>query len=331
MKSIKMCALIAAAFSIASWTTLSSASGAISLDVKKDSEISIHSLIPPLLPPPSNPDSMKFVYIVQVEDDLGRVVFLEYQNGEVQSIVQVFSIIWRPDSEGTYTVKSHVWSDLEHPEPRDFLVREFRIDADEETKAICSGSALCFTGIVTEIIDGDTLDVGDIRIRLALVDTPERDEAGYSEASDFTSELCPVGSQVVVDQDDGQLIDDFGRMLAKITCEGNKVLNAELLESGHAQVLREYCNESEYSTESWIVSECTGEETPPVEKYPIQETPVEVQPDDEPDCDPSYPDVCIPSPPPDLDCGDISYRNFRVVGSDPHRFDGNKDGVGCES
>ncbi|MEZ4868789.1 MAG: SH3 domain-containing protein [Caldilineaceae bacterium] len=47
-------------------------------------------------------------------------------------------------------------------------------------------------------------------------------------------------------------------------------------------------------------------------------------------CDPSYPDVCIPSPPPDLDCGEIPYRRFRVVGADPHRFDGDHDGIGCE-
>jgi micrococcal nuclease len=50
------------------------------------------------------------------------------------------------------------------------------------------------------------------------------------------------------------------------------------------------------------------------------------------DCDDSYPDVCIPSPPPDVNCGDISEKNFRVKGSDPHGFDGNdNDGVGCES
>jgi uncharacterized protein YraI len=47
-------------------------------------------------------------------------------------------------------------------------------------------------------------------------------------------------------------------------------------------------------------------------------------------CDPSYPDVCIPSPPPDLDCGDIPYRRFRVLPPDPHRFDGDHDGIGCE-
>ncbi len=49
------------------------------------------------------------------------------------------------------------------------------------------------------------------------------------------------------------------------------------------------------------------------------------------ECDPSYPDVCIPPRPPDLDCGEISVRRFRVVPPDPHGFDGNQDGVGCES
>ena len=50
-----------------------------------------------------------------------------------------------------------------------------------------------------------------------------------------------------------------------------------------------------------------------------------------PNCDPSYPTVCIPSPPPDLDCGEIPYRNFLVLPPDPHRFDGDKDGIGCET
>lgn len=52
-------------------------------------------------------------------------------------------------------------------------------------------------------------------------------------------------------------------------------------------------------------------------------------------CDAAYPDVCIPSPPPDLDCSDIPYRNFRVLPPDPHHFDGGPDrradGIGCET
>ena len=48
-------------------------------------------------------------------------------------------------------------------------------------------------------------------------------------------------------------------------------------------------------------------------------------------CEPSYPGVCIPPPPPDLDCGDISYRRFQVLPPDPHNFDRDGDGIGCES
>jgi len=47
-------------------------------------------------------------------------------------------------------------------------------------------------------------------------------------------------------------------------------------------------------------------------------------------CDPAYPTVCIPSPPPDLDCKDIPFRRFTVLPPDPHRFDGDHDGIGCE-
>ena len=48
-------------------------------------------------------------------------------------------------------------------------------------------------------------------------------------------------------------------------------------------------------------------------------------------CDPSYPGVCIPPPPPDLDCDEIEFRGFRVVGLDLHGFDLDGDGIGCES
>lgn len=47
-------------------------------------------------------------------------------------------------------------------------------------------------------------------------------------------------------------------------------------------------------------------------------------------CDAAYPTVCIPSPPPDLDCGDIPYRDFPVLPPDPHHFDRDRNGIGCE-
>jgi micrococcal nuclease len=47
-------------------------------------------------------------------------------------------------------------------------------------------------------------------------------------------------------------------------------------------------------------------------------------------CDPSYPDACISAPPPDLDCSNIDQRRFTVLPPDPHNFDGDHNGIGCE-
>ena len=47
-------------------------------------------------------------------------------------------------------------------------------------------------------------------------------------------------------------------------------------------------------------------------------------------CDPAYPEVCIPPPPPDLDCRDVGASHFTVLAPDPHNFDGDLNGIGCE-
>lgn len=48
-------------------------------------------------------------------------------------------------------------------------------------------------------------------------------------------------------------------------------------------------------------------------------------------CDPSYPTLCIPPNSSDLDCPDLNVKRFPVLPPDPHRFDGDHDGIGCES
>jgi hypothetical protein len=48
-------------------------------------------------------------------------------------------------------------------------------------------------------------------------------------------------------------------------------------------------------------------------------------------CDSSYPDVCISPPPPDLNCPDVAYEDFKVLPPDPHGFDKDGNGIGCES
>lgn len=112
---------------------------------------------------------------------------------------------------------------------------------------------MCITDRITAVVDGDTLYMRDHRIRLSLVDTPERNQPGFREAAAFTGRLCPVGSVATVDQDDGQPYDAYGRLVGKLTCSG-KILNEELLVSGHARILTQYCASSEFSSELWAKS-----------------------------------------------------------------------------
>lgn len=126
--------------------------------------------------------------------------------------------------------------------------------AEQSVKIIksqgCKGKALCIVDIVKKIVDGDTLYVKNYKIRLSLTDTPEKNETGFKQATDFTKNLCPVGSIITVDQDDKQKKDQYGRILGKIYCSG-KILNAELLYAGHAHISKEFCKKSEFATESW--------------------------------------------------------------------------------
>jgi hypothetical protein len=47
-------------------------------------------------------------------------------------------------------------------------------------------------------------------------------------------------------------------------------------------------------------------------------------------CD-TYPNVCIRPYPPDLDCPEKQYTDFKVLPPDPHEFDREGDGIGYES
>jgi endonuclease YncB( thermonuclease family) len=101
----------------------------------------------------------------------------------------------------------------------------------------CEGEADCFRGTVTEIVDGDTIDVNNVRIRLSMVNTPERGENGYNEATELTESVCHVGVSALVDEDDGQKEGSYGRLIGVVYCNGSTTsLNQILLEEGKAVV-----------------------------------------------------------------------------------------------
>ncbi len=124
--------------------------------------------------------------------------------------------------------------------------------------SLCMGSAECFIGRVQRVTDGDTLNISQtetftfVTIRLALTNTPEWYESGGSDATQFTKNLCPEGSYVLVDQDDEQLEDIHGRMLAVVYC-GDYNLNEQLLETHHGNISTDFCNKSEFGNENWAV------------------------------------------------------------------------------
>ncbi len=114
----------------------------------------------------------------------------------------------------------------------------------------CSGNARCVTGIVTKVIDGDTIKVGEESVRFALTSAPELNEFGGDTAKEFIEEICPVGSTVVVDEDDMQTKGSYGRIIGVIFCNDLN-LNEELVDSGLGDLTISYCDTSEFSNHIW--------------------------------------------------------------------------------
>jgi Staphylococcal nuclease homologue len=110
-------------------------------------------------------------------------------------------------------------------------------------------------GNVTHVVDGDTLDINGIRVRLTLVDTPEKGQPGFKEAKEFVNTNC-LGKKGELDVDDGQRRGDrYGREIGIVYCDGLNI-NEELMGNHLAKILTEYCDVSEFSQESWAKASC---------------------------------------------------------------------------
>ena len=215
---------------------------------------------------------------------------------------------------------------------------------------------------IERIIDGDTVEIllsSGLKdtVRLIGVDTPEVSKSNRADeykgvtdvlcldlwgakATEFAETYLTGGKQGIqtVTLEADSLTGERGyydRLLAYIIVDGID-FNSLLVENGYARVYTEepfskattylsleksaqQKNIGLWSCKSTKVSTVTP--TPPIAKQDSSNLA----------CDPSYPDVCIPPHPPDLDCGEIPYRRFTVLPPDHHRFDGDKNGIGCES
>ena len=147
--------------------------------------------------------------------------------------------------------------------------------------AIQKGSSnIDLIGKVIKVVDGDTLRIRVVRVfgsyknvrpgdekfvRLTGIDAPELDEVGGIKAKLFVESLCPEGTELRFDIDDGahswrgRSLDKYGRLLAVVYVkkeDGLVNLNAELVRENLAAIILDF--ESEFSPHDWLKSFVTN-------------------------------------------------------------------------
>lgn len=188
---------------------------------------------------------------------------------------------------------------------------------------------------VLDVRDGDTIQVqlyqGEIEtVRYIGVNAPEQGDSLY-ELSAEANESLVMDRDVCLWKDVSER-DRYGRLLRFVRVDSIFV-NKWLVEHGFALAWA-------YSPDTSMASVFEESQqkaiTAGVGMWELM-TPTPALPPPTPagtaapgSCDPSYPTVCVHSPPPDLDCGEITFRRFTVKPPDPHRFDSDGDGIGCE-
>jgi micrococcal nuclease len=179
------------------------------------------------------------------------------------------------------------------------------------------------------VIDGDTIVLADgTHVRLVQIDTPEvgTGECFSRAAGRELRALLPPGGVGALEADPRlDQVDRYGRLLRYVVRNGRN-LNVELVRRGAATVWFYDGDRGRYavrllaaataarSAHRGLWGACpkavwnpyaaarTGPGSPAAASTAAR------RPVAGGSCDPSYPTVCIPSPPPDLDCGDVPYR-----------------------
>lgn len=194
------------------------------------------------------------------------------------------------------------------------------------------------TAKVVGVTDGDTITVQingqTFKVRYIGVDSPESSASGGYSATSENSLL--VSGKIITLVKDVSETDKYGRLLRYVFVD-DIFVNYEMVRLGWATsgtwppdtscdttFLTAEVNAKNNKVGMWIPTATPRPYIPPVV---VSTT---APGNSSGSCDPSYPDVCIAPYPPDLDCSQIPYKRFRVTGSDPHGFDRDHDGIGCE-
>lgn len=221
---------------------------------------------------------------------------------------------------------------------------------------------------IIDIVDGDTIQAevdGSIEsIRIIGIDAPESvnpAECYADESLNFARQLLADGWIQLESDPTQDNRDTYGRLLRYIWFNDNIDFGLSMISTGHAY---EYTFRSVYNKQQsyrlaqttaeseqvglWSTDTCNGEKIVPAEEpQPSSPAPTtstaprsfsapSTTPTPQPaapssgNCDSNYSGGCVPISSTDLNCSDISF-SVRVIGTDIHNFDRDKDGYGCES
>jgi micrococcal nuclease len=234
--------------------------------------------------------------------------------------------------DATATPRSRDTPTVSAPENGDTAVVRLTLPSDATEEAT-----------VTKVVDGDTMyvsfaDGSSERVRFLAIDAPEAAACFGDDARAGLARLAPVGSTIWL-QREGRDRDKYDRLLrhAWFFARGKyRLLEYELVREGLA-LSHDYGDPSLYRGK---VERAMDEAEAASAGYWGACAAADSQPTVTPaaalglsntvDCSPAYPDACIPLGPPDLDCEDVSARGFAVLTPDPHNFDRDGDGIGCE-
>ena len=178
------------------------------------------------------------------------------------------------------------------------------------------------TGIVTEVIDGDTVIINNESVRLICIDTPERGEKGYEEATEFLESLV-LNKEVILEEDITKR-DKYGRLLYYIFTKDGRFVNEIMVREGYAKAYPYYpdtrlCPQiQEAESQAKLTGKNIWEQKPEQEKEQTIED----------DCSSNI-----------YNCADFKTQKeaqtlFEKCGgieNDVHQLDRDKDGVACET
>ena len=214
----------------------------------------------------------------------------------------------------------------------------------EEKREITQGNLVGQRYQVLSIGDGDTIrvqkDGKKISVRLACIDSAELKQYPYGEqAKQRLQAILPINTFIYLKE---QTVDRYGRIVAEVY-KNDMNVNLSLVVEGQAVAYRKYlqqCDAGKYlNAEEAAKSKGLAfwSQVNPIMPWDFRKdnrkSSTQANRSQEiknSKCDRAYPNICIPSAPPDLDCSEILHRRFKVVGDDPHQFDGDRNGIGCE-